>query len=265
MRPAAPPSLPLARTGTPLLLLALTLSAGACAPDAPTPAAPVAAPTPRRTTAPSAAAARVGEVVRGRYVVVFRDDVVDAPGLARQLTGSHGGTLRFAYEHALRGFAADLPDAAVTALRNNPQIEFVEPVTLGAAGTLYSPAAVQTSATWGIDRIDQRRRPLGGTYSYTEDGSGVRIYVVDSGIDTFHPDFGGRATNVADFVTPSPPNAVTLGTEGPCPSFSGDAYGPNGHGTHVAGTAGGTRWAWRSRPSFWACACCTATSWARPI
>lgn len=211
--------------------LTLLLLAGACSPDLTgPPQVPEALPS-----VPLPSVAQIGDVIPGRHIVVFRNAVTDAPGQARQLVETHRGTLRFTYQHALKGFAADLPDAAVAALRKNPNVEFVEPVTVGSAGTLYSSPVVQTNATWGLDRIDQRARPLSGSYSYTETGETVRVYIVDSGIDTFHPEFEGRARNVFDAVDPSggPASAVTTQRDGDCTN------GGSGHGTHVAGTTGG--------------------------
>src|SRR3989454_1354765 len=77
---------------------------------------------------------------------------------------------------------------------------------------------------WGLDRIDQQALPLSGTYTYTSDGAGVQAYIIDTGIWTLHPDFGGRADNVYDALTL---DLVAIGED--C----------NGHGTHVAGTVGG--------------------------
>jgi subtilisin family serine protease len=79
------------------------------------------------------------------------------------------------------------------------------------------------SATWGLDRIDQDSLPLDGRYSYSSGGAGVRVYIVDTGIRLSHAQFGGRAVTGKDVVTPG-----------------GMAWDCNGHGTHVAGTVGGS-------------------------
>lgn len=153
--------------------------------------------------------------VRGRYIVVFRDAVADVPGMAYRLARSHGRTPLFVYEHALRGFAVEVPEQAAEALRRNPNVAYVEPDSVVWA------FATQDDATWGLDRIDQRDG-LDGVYNYNSQGSGVRAYVIDTGIRTTHADFGGRAEYGRDFVD----NDLI-------------ADDCNGHGTHVAATIGG--------------------------
>jgi subtilisin family serine protease len=171
---------------------------------------------PESARASFAAAASQPEIVPGQYIVTFNKNTPDAPGLAKKLTAQHGGRLNFTYTAALKGFAASLPDAAVEALQNNPNVASVEPDMVVRASDATA------AASWGLDRIDQSWLPLDGSYSWTANGAGVNVYIIDTGIRTSHNEFEGRAS--ADFT------AVT------------DGYGAqdcNGHGTHVAGTVGG--------------------------
>ncbi len=156
-----------------------------------------------------------GKPIPNQYIVVFHDRVVDAPGLARALEKAHGGKLLFTYEHALKGFAIELPEQAVAALAKNPNIAYIE------RDQVMGIDATQTNATWGIDRIDQRALPLSGTYTYNTTASNVYAYIIDTGIRTSHSQFGTRASNVYD-------------------AFGGNGQDCNGHGTHVAGTVGGS-------------------------
>ena len=164
--------------------------------------------------------ARPAEPIPGQYIVVFRQNVRDVQTVAKALAGKHGGKLRHTYKAALKGMAVELSDSAAAALRQDPAVEYVEQNQVVHA---IAEPIIQPGATAGLDRVDQRFLPLSGTYSYSTSGAGVRVYIIDTGINFEHSDFGGRAVLGIDAVWPG----ATAGVD--C----------NGHGTHVAGTVGG--------------------------
>ncbi len=118
---------------------------------------------------------------------------------------------------ALGGYSARLTPAQLEELRRDPDVLLIE------EDAEVSISTDQQNATWGLDRIDQRNRPLNGVYTYNLTGQGVRAYIIDTGIRTTHQQFSGR--------TAAGYTAINDGRG------TNDC---NGHGTHVAGTVGGT-------------------------
>ena len=182
----------------------------------------IVATTPSHSQAQKDRIHRKPNKIANNYIVVLDDSVVGERGaysiaeyVASDLASSHRGKLKHVYKHALNGFAIEMSEADAEALSQDFRVKYVE------EDGVMTADATQSNPPWGLDRIDQRDRPLSLTYTYNRTGSGVRAYVIDTGILTSHTQFGGRASNVFD-------------------AFGGSGQDCNGHGTHVAGTIGGS-------------------------
>jgi subtilisin family serine protease len=162
-----------------------------------------------------------------KYIVVLNDDDMVtqtrdfASAVDRSLDVVRGteAMVEEIYAFALRGFAARMTEQDALRLSQDPRVRFVE------EDAVVEAIATQSNPPWGLDRIGQRDLPLNQSYGYTMTGAGVNAYVIDTGIRTTHTTFGGRA--VSGF------------------SAINDGRGTNdcnGHGTHVAGTIGGSQY-----------------------
>jgi serine protease len=198
----------------------------------------------------SAAVQKAAQPIDGQYIVVLRGNAVRPANagladsrktlaqLAHELADSHRGNVGRQYGHALQGFTFAADFAAAEAMSADPRVAYVaEDGWVEASGkpapatdpapTGTTPVAGQQVAppSWGLDRVDQHPAALDALYNYVADGTGIDIYMVDTGIRSTHTDFGGRVDTVNAFTAIS------------------DGYGTedcNGHGTHTAGIAAGT-------------------------
>lgn len=212
----------------------------------------VATALPPHAATSTAAAATDAETPVAAYVVVLKDGASRASALAstRALAAeaaASGDRIGAVYDTALNGFAVRTTAARAAELAADPRVASVEPdatfridgATPAGATTAGPPThrghrtdrrtpdatgalpLVQAAAPWALDRLDQSDLPLDGSYTYPTSAAGVTAYIVDTGINTLHQEFGGRARTGA--------TAVYLEGVTDC----------NGHGTHVAGTVGG--------------------------
>jgi subtilisin family serine protease len=176
------------------------------------PAALLAGP-PAPATAPPPA-----DEVSG-YVVVLKDTATRAPAVAAETAAAEataaGDDVLAVYDAALSGFAVRTTAARAAALAADPRVASVEP------DAEFRTSDTQPRAPWPLDRIDQRELPLDESYTYATRAAGVTAYILDTGINIGHLEFGGRARRGV--------NTVFLESSADC----------NGHGTHVAATVGG--------------------------
>ncbi|MBN6518194.1 S8 family peptidase [Acinetobacter pittii] len=161
-------------------------------------------------------------IIKNQYIVILNKDVGSSNEFAQGIAKQNGGKVLQTYDAVLKGFAIYLPDVAgtafVEAMKKNPKVVSVENDTI-----MKVDATTQSNPDWGLDRIDQKNLPLDSAYSYLQTGSGTTAYIVDTGILSTHQQFSRRVLSGYTAIS--------------------DGNGTNdchGHGTHVAGTVGGS-------------------------
>jgi hypothetical protein len=182
---------------------------------------------------------RVETPIPNQYIVIFNDDISDKDidsliSTLTKLTGS--GKIEATYRYSVKGFSIhDISEEMAMTMSRNPQVEFVEENCSGATTAVQSiPTPTSTNGSpWHLDRIDQTSGTLDNSFTYNPTGgSGVKAYVLDTGIRTTHQKLGGRAVFGADFIGGS-----TMGGGGDC--YVEPSTGANdGHGTPAAGVLG---------------------------
>ncbi len=158
--------------------------------------------------------------ISGSYLVVFKDTSVSAASVdaeASELAADFGGSVARTFRHALRGVEVNVSESAARRIAALENVKYVQQNHLVTIQGTQSP-----TPSWGLDRIDQRALPLNNSFTYPNTASGVKAYIIDTGIRTTHTDFGGRAV----WGT----NTTGDGNNTDC----------HGHGTHVASTTAGT-------------------------
>ncbi|MFC7481425.1 S8 family peptidase [Luedemannella flava] len=165
------------------------------------------------------------QAIRGHYIAVFRDEATvrnPVRALVRQFLRRHPQiVVQRLFYLWVRGFHFRATPALAARIAADRRVAFVQPDFVHHAQVLPVTGAQNRPPSWGLDRIDQRTEPLDSRYVFPGDGSGVNAYIIDSGIRPSHREFGGRAVAAVDFTGEGNQDCA-------------------GHGTHVAGTIGGT-------------------------
>jgi subtilisin family serine protease len=176
--------------------------------------------------------ANTADSVAGSYIVVLKGGAVGAGTMAanevranvgsqaQTLAGKYGAQVNRTYGSALTGFSISADETEAKRLATDPNVDYVvQNHTFHALDTQQNPPS------WGLDRVDQRDLPLDQGYTYSTQAANVTAYIIDTGVLSTHETFGGRVSGGKDFI-----------------DNDDDPTDEQGHGTHVAGTIGGSEY-----------------------
>ncbi|WP_026360023.1 S8 family peptidase [Amycolatopsis nigrescens] len=177
-------------------------------------------------------AANSVESVAGSYIVVLKDGALkgvaatvnqvkaEVQSVAQGLAGQYGAQVTRTFGAALHGFTINASEAQAKRLAANGQVAYVV-----QNQRVHASDKQENPPSWGLDRVDQKDLPLDKGYTYAGKAENVTAYVIDTGVRATHESFAGRVSGGKDFI-----------------DNDDDANDENGHGTHVAGTIGGTEY-----------------------
>ncbi|EGD86731.1 subtilisin-like protease 6 [Trichophyton rubrum D6] len=181
------------------------------------------------------------EAIPNKYIVVMKREVSDEAfnahttwlsqslnsrimrraGSSKPMAGMQD---KYSLGGIFRAYSGEFDDAMIKDISSHDDVDFIEPDFVVRTTTNGTNLTHQDNVpSWGLARVGSKK-PGGTTYYYDPSaGKGVTAYIIDTGIDIDHEDFQGRAKWGENFVDQQNTDC-------------------NGHGTHVAGTVGGTKY-----------------------
>ncbi|KAI8629442.1 oryzin precursor [Xylariaceae sp. FL1651] len=162
-----------------------------------------------------------GKIIPGKWIVVMKSDTEFDVNSERKRNVAVEALVTPQHTYSMgsfKAYAMDASDEMINKIAKLDEVAYIEPDVMVEA-TL---TASEVNSPWGLARISSRE-PNATTYIFDDSaGADTWTYIIDSGIYTDHPEFEGRATWGASFVA----------------NDTNPTVDENGHGTHVAGTAG---------------------------